>query len=129
MSPCYRRRSGCLQIAFAWAIGLFIRGDRCAETVLAAMEAAKDVDWVAARRRIEHGDCVLADLVPRAARLGAVVVQNPTHFTIGELLVERFGAQHRYMPLRSLLQAGVRLALGSDGPMKRYHRANGPALS
>ena len=60
------------------------------------------------------------DLLPRAARLGVVVVQNPTHFTIGELLVERFGVRHRYQPLRSLLQAGVRLALGSDGPMNPF---------
>jgi predicted amidohydrolase YtcJ len=95
-------------------------GDRCAETVLAAMESMGDVDWAAARLRIEHGDGVLEDLMPRAARLGVVVVQNPTHFTIGELLVERFGARHRYQPLRSLLQAGVRLALGSDGPMNPF---------
>jgi len=37
-----------------------------------------------------------------------------------ELLVERFGARHRPQPQRSLLQAGVRLALGSDGPMNPF---------
>jgi hypothetical protein len=84
------------------------------------MEAQRDVDWRAARLRLEHGDGVLEDLVPRAARLGVVVVQNPTHFTIGPLLVDRFGARHRYMPLLSLLRAGVPLALGSDGPMNPF---------
>jgi hypothetical protein len=95
-------------------------GDRCAEAVLAAMEAEPGIDWAARRVRLEHGDGLLADLMPRAARLGVVVVQNPTHFTLGGLLVERFGPQHRYMPLQSLLRAGVGLALGSDGPMNPF---------
>jgi predicted amidohydrolase YtcJ len=94
-------------------------GDRTIDTVLTAMEAL-DVDgnWPNRRVRIEHGDGLLADLVPRAKRLGVVVVQNPTHFDPkATSVVDRLGAGHQFFPFRSLLQAGIPLALGSDGPM------------
>ncbi len=32
------------------------------------------------RVRIEHGDRIRADTLAKAARLGVVVTQNPTHF-------------------------------------------------
>ena len=70
--------------------------------------------------RIEHGDGVLPDLVRRAARLGVIVVQNPTHLTIVDVMRARFGPRHEYMPMRSLLAAGIHLALGSDGPINPY---------
>lgn len=95
-------------------------GDRSAESVVSAMEAGGGIDWPGRRVRIEHGDGVLSDLVPRAARLGVVVVQNPTHFTLADLMRARFGPRHGYMPLRSLLGAGIHVALGSDGPMNPY---------
>jgi predicted amidohydrolase YtcJ len=94
-------------------------GDGCAEAVFDAMEkVGGKVDWKQKRWRIEHGDGVVGDLIPRASRLGAVVVQNPTHFTFPELFSRRWGAG--MMPLRSLLVSGVHVALGSDGPMNPY---------
>lgn len=95
-------------------------GDRSIESVLAAMEAERGVDWPQRRVRIEHGDGVLPDLVRRAARLGVIVVQNPTHLTIVDVMRARFGPRHEYMPMRSLLAAGIHLALGSDGPINPY---------
>jgi len=95
-------------------------GDRCADVVLGAMEAEPAVDWPARRVRIEHGDGVIGDLIPRAARLGVIVVQNPSHLSLGELARARFGPGHAYQPLRSLLKAGIHVALGSDGPMNPY---------
>lgn len=98
-------------------------GDLATETFLNAMEATggKDV-WSKRRIRIEHGDGILPDLVARAKELGVIVVANPTHFTLRELLVKRFGVERadQMQPLRSLLEAGIPLALGSDGPNNPY---------
>jgi predicted amidohydrolase YtcJ len=68
--------------------------------------------------RMEHGDGILPDLIPRVRELGIVVVQNPTHLTLRDLMVRRYGIDRtdQLQPLRSLLDAGIPLALGSDGP-------------
>jgi hypothetical protein len=96
-----------------------VAGDRAAETFLNAMEAiGGEKEWSQRRVRLEHGDGLLPDLVPKAKRLGVIVVQNPTHFTLPELFVKRFGEQRAQalQPLRSLLDAGIPVAIGSDGP-------------
>lgn len=100
-----------------------VAGDRTAETFLNAMEATGgEKQWAQRRVRLEHGDGLMPDLVPRAKRLGVIVVQNPTHFTLGELMVKRFGEKRSQMlqPVRSLLEAGIPVALGSDGPLNPF---------
>ena len=94
-------------------------GDGTIEMFLNAMDATGgEKVWAQRRVRIEHGDGLLPDLVPRAKRLGVIVVQNPTHLTLDELFAKRFGEQRsrEIQPLRSLLDAGIPVALGSDGP-------------
>jgi predicted amidohydrolase YtcJ len=98
-------------------------GDRTVETFLNAMDATGgEKMWAKKRVRLEHGDGLMPDLVPRAKRLGIIVVQNPTHFTLGDLFVKRFGDKRSQMllPVRSLLDAGIPVALGSDGPMNPF---------
>jgi predicted amidohydrolase YtcJ len=95
-------------------------GDRTAAVIFSAMEATDGgkVDWKSKRLRIEHGEGVVGDLIPRVRALGVIVVQNPSHFTFAELFQQRWRTSMG--PLRSLLEAGIPLALGSDGPMNPF---------
>jgi predicted amidohydrolase YtcJ len=96
-----------------------VSGDAAAAAALTALEASGGPEvWRALRPRFEHGDGLAPDLVPRAAALGVIVVQNPSHLTLPEIMFARFGYENMagYQPMKSLLAAGVPLALGSDGP-------------
>lgn len=94
-------------------------GDRAAEAVFQAMEkAGSGVDWPSKRLRIEHGDGVVGDLIPRALKLGVLIVQNPSHFTDPPLFHARWGTEMQ--PLRSLIEAGIPVAIGSDGPINPF---------
>ncbi|HEU4697906.1 MAG TPA: amidohydrolase [Gemmatimonadales bacterium] len=99
-------------------------GDSTIALVLGTMEAlAPDSVWRRLRPRLEHAEWLTPDLRPRAARLGVVVVENPTHFTDGaERMHARFGAERAraYQPFGSLPPAGIPLAIGSDGPMDPF---------
>jgi predicted amidohydrolase YtcJ len=98
---------------------LHCAGDRCAAAVLNALESYESkVDWVAKRVRIEHGDGVISDLIPLARKLGVVVVQNPAHFAEPQVFQPRWGKEMQ--PLRSLIEGGIPVALGSDGPMNPF---------
>src|SRR5204862_2753408 len=89
-----------------------VAGDATTAALFDAMRAvAPPEQWRAKRVRIEHGDGLLPDLIPVAKDFGVVVVVNPTHFEAKPLYPK--GA---YMPLRSLLKAGIPVAIGSDGP-------------
>ncbi len=95
-------------------------GDRACEAVFDAMEkvGGGKVDWKNKRVRIEHGEVVIDDLIERAKKLGVVIVQNPSHFTDGEMGQQRWGAGKA--PIRTYIEEGIPFALGSDGPLNPF---------
>lgn len=74
--------------------------------------------WVGRRVRFEHGDSLFPDLMGRVKEYGIVVVQNPSHLM--GLSSAGGSAFNKAQPLRSLLAAGIPVALGSDGPTNPF---------
>jgi len=92
---------------------LHVAGDRTAAVVFDAMRAVGPAEeWRKKRLRIEHGDGLHPDLIPLAKEFGVVVVLNPTH-----VQARSFYPAGPYMPAKSLLKAGVPIAIGSDDAM------------
>ena len=109
-------------LAFNQQLLFHCAGDRSAEAVLDALEkvGGGKIDWRQKRVRIEHGDGVTADLIERAKKLGVIVVLNPSHFSIVDIIYARYSPATRFFSARSLLDAGIPIAFGSDGPMNPF---------
>ena len=96
-------------------------GDRATAELFRAMErTGPDEGWRSKRIRVEHGEGIMPDLLPLAVKRGIVVVQNPTHFSLHDVMVARYGASAKVQPFRSLALASIPIAIGSDGPMNPY---------
>jgi predicted amidohydrolase YtcJ len=74
------------------------------------------------RNRIEHAQIVHADDFRRFAELGVIASMQPIHATQDMAMAEsHWGARSRTAyAWRSMLQAGARLALGSDSPVETF---------
>jgi predicted amidohydrolase YtcJ len=98
---------------------LHVSGNRSVETILDAVDASggKSV-WNGRRLRFEHGDGIYPDQFARIKQDGIIVVQNPLH--LAPIVPPGVVAFERAQPLKSLLAAGIPLALGSDGPANPY---------
>lgn len=93
-------------------------GDGAIGLVLDALEDTGGAcTWSDRRPRIEHGDLLFPWDYGRARDLGAVVVQNPTHLALAGVFAERFepAVFAELEPLKTLLEEGIPLALGTDG--------------
>lgn len=102
---------------------LHIVGDSSAGIIMDEMlKIADAATWKKKRVRFEHGDGVRQDLWERARSLGIIVVQNPTHWMFPEIMHQRLGPAEaiQYQPFKSLIGAGIPVALGSDGPNNPY---------
>ncbi len=99
---------------------LHISGDLAIAKVVAAMRATP-ADWPSKRVRIEHGD-MSAAFLDDLKELGVIVVQNPSHFMLPQLMARRYDAStlRAYEPFRTLADKGMRVAIGSDGPVNPW---------
>jgi hypothetical protein len=99
---------------------LHMVGDATIDQAFTGMErAGSPLRWQSRRVRVEHGDVLTASLIDRARKLGAVLVQNPSHLAVS--FVPRYGDRAgTVQPLKSVADAGVPLALGSDGPLNPF---------
>ena len=93
-------------------------GDGAVDNMLNELAGVPDAaKWPSRRVRIEHGDVILPEHLGLMRDLGVTLVQNPFHFGLPGTLTERFGAERMQViqPMRSVLDAGIVLAFGSDG--------------
>jgi predicted amidohydrolase YtcJ len=92
-------------------------GDGAVETVLSALETnGGGARWGQRRTRLEHADLLFSRNFGRMRATGAMVVQNARHLTLTAAFAQRFTPDvfAELEPLRSLLDAGIPLALGTD---------------
>jgi predicted amidohydrolase YtcJ len=90
-------------------------GDAAVAIALDAIETA------GARGSVEHAQLLAPDQPARFARLGVVASVQPAHLLDDRDVSERSwpGSGGRSFPLRALVDAGARLAFGSDAPVSR----------
>jgi predicted amidohydrolase YtcJ len=104
-----------------WPVGVHAIGDAANTAALDAFERSRDV-WEprGLRQRIEHAQCLAPADVPRFAELGITASVQFTHAPSDEQLAKRFWADRLEgtYSFRSLLDAGTRLANGSDAPVE-----------
>jgi len=92
-------------------------GDMAIDRILFELEVQDEGGtWTGRRTRIEHGDLLMQDQFELMKRHDVILVQNPLHFALSDVLKKRFGeSRHSVMqPLRSVIEAGIPIALASD---------------
>ncbi len=103
------------------AVAIHAIGDAALDAVLDALEAHPSAPGAMLPDRIVHASLFSEEAVARAAKL-AVVIDVQPRFITSDLpwLRERLGSHRvkRAYPFRSLLQAGLKLAGGSDAPVE-----------
>lgn len=96
-------------------------GDSAISTIIRTMRKMHPDDfWKDKRLRIEHGELAVVQRgdIQTLKQLGIIIVQNPTHLALPKIMSDRFGTERGVyaQAMKSLLENGVVLAIGSDGP-------------
>ncbi len=97
-------------------------GDRANHDVIDAIASARTVERTRLRHRIEHAQCVRPDDARRMGRLGIIGSMQPCHI-VGDIgaAEEHWSNVLRWTyPVRTLRDAGVPLAFGSDMPVETF---------
>jgi predicted amidohydrolase YtcJ len=104
-------------------VGVHAIGDRAVRGALAGLQAALAGRPNALRHRIDHFGIVWPEDLEMAARVGVAVATQPAFMamrgTPGGVYEQRLGVTRvrRTYPLRDFLEAGLRVAAGSDSPV------------
>ena len=106
-----------------WQLAIHTMGDRAMgimlDAVEGAMAAAPERD---SRHRIEHATWPTTEQLGRIARLGMVPVTQPGSIAeLGDIWRDHLGERvERAMPLREMLELGIRPAISSDAFVQSY---------
>ena len=102
-----------------WQVHIHTCGDAAAELAIQALEAAQQENHTTGRRHImTHLYILSPDMIARMKRLGVVAVLQPNFvYSIGEHMREALNDDQLQdiVPYRSLIEAGVSVAIGADG--------------
>jgi len=96
-------------------------GDSAIKMLIKTMRSIQPDDfWKNKRVRIEHGDLAVvndSDL-QTLSNLGIIIVQNPTHLALPQVMHQHFGPERMKTTdlMRTLIDNNIPLAIGSDGP-------------
>ncbi len=103
-------------------LGIHTIGDRAATIAIDAIEAALEENpRIDSRHRLEHASTLSLELIQRMKKLGMVVAAQPPFIkSDGDWVPDRIGKERsRYVyPFKTLLEAGVKVAAGSDCPVE-----------
>lgn len=105
-----------------WRVGIHAIGDTAIDAMLPWLEdaASRHADL---RPRIEHAMAPTPDAVRRLASVGGVAVVQPGYLVeLGAVYAERLGPERCFslLPLRDLLEGGVRVVISSDSDVASY---------
>jgi len=106
-----------------WRVGVHAIGDAAITELLPAFEAAAAVHPAGdLRPRIEHAELPPDELLARLSAVEMIAVTQPSYlYEMGEQYLERIGDRAtRLMPLRSMLDAGIRVVISSDSDVASY---------
>ncbi len=100
-------------------------GDSSIVTIIRCMRSLyPDNFWKDKRLRIEHGEFAVEkpEDINTIKQLGIVIVQNPLHLGLPQIMSARFGeARTKYIQaMKTLLNNKIPLAIGSDGPFNPF---------
>jgi len=106
-----------------WQAAIHAIGDLAVGTAVNAIEtvlAETEESNVSRRHRIEHASILSAELIAKMARLKIVAAVQPQFIITDFWTAERVGPERcRWAyPFRTMMQAGVPMALGSDCPVE-----------
>lgn len=95
-------------------------GDRAVAETLDAFEASREIN-PDMRHRVEHAQLIRKQDIPRFAKAGIIASMQPVHIYGDIITADRYwGERCRWAyPMRSLIDSGARVALGTDCPIER----------
>jgi predicted amidohydrolase YtcJ len=95
-------------------------GDSAIATLIQSLRSVQpDAFWKNKRVRLEHAELAISNAadLKTLQQMGIVIVQNPMHLGLPQVMAARWNNRSPYLQaMRSLIDNNIPLAFGSDGP-------------